>query len=112
MISADSLAETLETYVKHGWLLRRVLLSDASRTALADRVDELFSDAAVSKSVLDAAWFSRPPKCGETAWELRYLGGSAYALLEYVDEESPDFEPALADVEARMAVVIARKHQA
>ncbi|MBK9215334.1 MAG: hypothetical protein IPM59_06990 [Chloracidobacterium sp.] len=112
MISAASVAEIIATYAKHGWLFRRVLLSDASRKALADRADELFADVDINTSRLDAAWFSRPPKPGETAWELRYLGDIAYAVLEYVDEDSAGFETALADVEARMAEAITRKHQA
>lgn len=112
MISSDSLAETIATYTKHGWLLRRVLLSDDAKKVLTGQADDLFGDVEVRPSSLDAAWFSRSPKPGEIAWELRYLGDIAYALLEYVDEDSPEFETALADVESRMANSITKKHQA
>ena len=34
MITAETVAEILALYEKHGWNLRRVLLSDAARVAL------------------------------------------------------------------------------
>ncbi|MBP9665245.1 MAG: hypothetical protein KBD94_11530 [Pyrinomonadaceae bacterium] len=109
MISHDAVAATIATYEKHGWILRRVLLSEKT---LAGRVDDLFGDVEVRRSSFDAAWFSRPPKPGETAWELRYLDDIAYALLEYVDEASLEFEADLANVESRMAESITKKHRA
>jgi hypothetical protein len=108
MTSPDAVREIIATYVKHGWVLRRVLLSEASKAASAD----LFADTEFRASPLDAAWFSRPPQPGETAWELRYLGDIPFALLEHVDENSPEFEAALAAVEARMAETIAKKQRA
>jgi hypothetical protein len=84
------------------------LLCEASKRELA----EIGSDIEVRHSAIDAAWFSRPPKTGETAWELRYLGDIPFALLEYVDEDSADFESKLAAVEARMADTIAKKRHA
>ncbi len=112
MSGSGSIREIVNTYLKHGWILRRVLLSEASKNALSASDSELFGNIEISPSEIDIAWFSRPPTGGETAWELRYLGDVAYALLVYVDEGSPEFEARLAEVEGRMAEAIAKKHQA
>lgn len=85
-------------YEKHGWLLRRVLLSPETRkrlTAIPANVPTIDSD-------IDAAWFSRPPKTGEISWEIRSLGPTPFALVEFVDEDSPDFEDVLEAVKQRM----------
>src|SRR5687768_13101353 len=106
MIDAGAVAEIIATYQKHGWVLRRVLLSDESKTVLGTAVNGL----PLMDSNIDAAWFSRPPKSGGVAWEVRYLGDVPFALLENIDEESPDFEDRLRSVEARLTeAVTARK---
>lgn len=104
--------EIVDTYQKHGWILRRVLLSENAKNTLSDSENELFGDIEVWPSDIDAAWFSRPPTAGETAWELRYLGDVAYALLVYVDENSPEFEAYVGEVEERLAETVAKKQQA
>ncbi len=108
MTNPDAVRNTIETYVRHGWILRRVLLSESAKHGSSG----VFGDIDVRSSTIDAAWFSRPPSQDETAWELRYLGDIPFALLEYVDENSPEFETALASVEAKMADTIAKKQQA
>jgi len=102
MIGADAIAEIVQTYDKHGWVLRRVLLSAELRQQLRDNIIELFGEAAVLESDIDAAWFSRPPKQGALAWEIRHLSESPYALLEVLDENGPDFEVSLQKVESRL----------
>ena len=106
MINANAVAEIIATYQKHGWILRRVLLSDESRAVLGASVNGI----PVTGSNIDAAWFSRPPKSGRVAWEVRYLGDVPFALLENIEEENPDFEDQLRSVEARLIdAVTARK---
>lgn len=112
MSGLGPIREIVETYLKHGWQLRRVLLSDAARSAISPDASELFGGVEVSRADIDAAWFSRPPADGETAWELRDLGELPYALLVHVDESSPDIEAALAESEAKLGESIAKKHQA
>jgi hypothetical protein len=65
----------------------------------------------VHHSDIDAAWFSRPPKQGGVAWELRYLGEPAFALLENIDEADAYFEDSLKAVETRLKDAIAAKRQ-
>jgi hypothetical protein len=112
MIDAGAVRELIETYKKHGWILRRVLLSDALSLALETDKRSLFGDVPILGSDLDAAWFSRPPKPGGVAWEIRYLGDIPYALLENVDEENPEFESKLTEVEGRLRASLGAKRTA
>lgn len=109
MIAAATLGEIIQTYAKHGWLLRRVLLTDSLHKSLAANVDGLFGDARIIRGVIDAAWFSRPPKKGGIAWEIRLLSETPYALLEYVDENADDFEDKLREAETRLAANVASR---
>lgn len=104
MIKAGQIAEILSLYKKHGWILRRVLLSDALQKNLADSPRELFGAAEIRASEIDAAWFSRASKAGQEAWELRSLGETPFALMEIFDDEDEDEirEETLAEVESRL----------
>lgn len=109
MIEPATLREIIATYAKHGWLLRRVLLSAGSRPKLDEADAEEYT---IIDSETDAAWFSRPPKPGGVAWELRHLGGSPFALLENIDEFADNFETALTEVETRLRSAVQGKEQA
>ena len=112
MIDSRGIGEIIATYHKYGWILRRVLLSAALDKKLGKDKDSLFNDVAITDSVIDAAWFSRPPQEGGVAWEIRYLGGIPYALLENADENDPQFENILQGVEERLCESIALKEAA
>lgn len=109
MTDASTIAEIIKTYQKYGWILRRVLLTSESGKKLQQHKNTIFGDAAIVDSVIDAAWFSRPPKSGGVAWEVRYLGDIPFALLEKVDEEDEQFENILRDVEVRLCETISAK---
>lgn len=96
MIKPENIEAILSLYQKHGWNLRRVLLSDELRVHLTDQVQNLFGGAELVTSKLNAAWFSRLSKHGE-AWELRNFGEPPFALVEVL--------PADADDEARNEVL-------
>lgn len=91
MIQAENIESILSLYKKHGWTLRRVLLSDALRVQLTERLQDLFGGVEIVSSKLNAAWFSRVSGRGE-AWELRNFGEPPFALVEVlpenVDEET------------------------
>lgn len=112
MIDAGSIRELLETYKQHGWILRRVLLSAALRRKLDDETSRLFANVPINESDIDAAWFSRPPKPGGIAWEIRYLGDIPYALVERFDEHAPQFDEQLAAVESQLRDAVAKKQSA
>lgn len=108
MIDGGSLRELIAAYETHGWILRRVLLSADPRASL----DVNFADVPVIASDMDAAWFSRPPRTGGVAWELRYLGNISYALVEKLDENADDFDEKLHAVESRLRDAVTRKRTA
>lgn len=108
-MTTDSFREIVELYKKHGWMLRRVLLSEETLTAVGSDIRSSYSGVDVVASDLDMAWFSRPPADGPIAWELRYLGEPPFALVQNFDDEDVDLESGLAEVEARMAETVGRR---
>ena len=90
MIKAGQIAEILSLYKKHGWILRRVLLSDELEKSLQGSLEKLFGGAEIRLSEIDAAWFSRRSKADQEAWELRRLSETPYALLEVFDAEDEE----------------------
>ena len=87
MIRAEQIAEILSLYKKHGWNLRRVLLSDALRVNINEALQDLFGGAEiVSSPNLNALWFSRVSSQGE-AWELRHLSETPFALVRVFPPE-------------------------
>ena len=104
MISAPQIQDILSLYAKFGWTLRRVLLSPKLMKSLADSVSEIFSDAEIIESEIDAAWFSRPSGKDKEAWELRRLSETPYALFEVFENDADaDFcEERRDEIEAKL----------
>jgi hypothetical protein len=92
MTDATEISEVIKQYAKHGWVLRRVLLSDASLKDAAIDSPALFGDAPVTAEEFDGLWFSRVSEAGSEAWELRRLGGSPYALVAVIGDADGDDE--------------------
>ncbi len=101
MIDIEAIGKILADYSKHGWILRRVLLSADSGAKFGEQT-RLFRGIKIKDSDIDAAWFSRPSANGGVPWELRYLGNKPFALVENIDEKDADFEESLSAVEARL----------
>ncbi len=99
MIDRGDVEQMIAQYTKHGWKLRRVLLS-----VNADELGGVFGDAEIRGSDLDAAWFSRASKPDVIAWELRSLARTPYALVTGVpvDAGEDEAEVLLAETEAKM----------
>lgn len=102
MIDTHSIEETIAVYKKYGWLLRRIILTAPLKIRLGADVDGLFGGVSVTDSDIDAAWFSRSPKPGGIAWELRHLSDSPFALLKTLDETDDGFEDSLLVVESQL----------
>jgi len=104
MIQAEQIARILALYNKHGWILRRVLLSEALRAGLHGELENLFGTAEIRSSEIDAAWFSRRSKPEQETWEIRLLSETPYALMEIFDTEDDDEirEETLSEVEERL----------
>ena len=95
--------QIVSTYEKHGWKLRRVLLRSSSGPD-RPRLTELFPEAALVDSEIDALWFARPSHAGREAWELRRITEQPYALFEAfeTDETEEDREDARREMENKM----------
>lgn len=96
--------ETINTYHKHGWQLRRVLLRPETREELKLAEELPFEDATLDESALDALWFARAGQGGREAWELRLVASAPYALLYTfeADEAEEDREDVRREMEARL----------
>lgn len=87
MIKPETIAEITSLYRKHGWTLRRALLSDELRVHLTDRLQDLFGGAEVVSSQINGLWFSRPARNQGETWELRRLSDAPFALVEVFESE-------------------------
>jgi hypothetical protein len=101
MNQIDRLLEIIATYQKHGWSLRRILLTAEAGPLPAN---ETFADAEVEAATFDAVWFSRPSYEQREAWELRLVADTPYALFETFegDETAEQREEMRREMEARM----------
>ncbi|HEV7681673.1 MAG TPA: hypothetical protein VGO68_06100 [Pyrinomonadaceae bacterium] len=103
----DLIKEIVDTYQKHGWELRRVLLRPETNAALKlePSANDLFSAGVqVEEAEVDALWFSRPSHEQREAWELRLLAENPFALFETfeVDETEEQREEMRREMEARL----------
>jgi hypothetical protein len=112
MIGAVAIGDILSVYRKHGWTLRRVLLSEELSSKLAGEGSHLFGGAEIVPSTLDALWFSRASKGSLEAWELRHLSNNPYALVEVMeqDTETAAMNEVFAATELRMLEAINRRN--
>ncbi len=101
MINERQTGEILAQYKKHGWNLRRVLLSAPAKEKLPA---SLFGAVEIISSELDAAWFSRASPEGREAWELRSLSTAPFALVEVFEEDDEEDvrEEAKREMETRL----------
>ncbi len=100
MIDANAVGEIISLYEKHGWKLRRALLSPETRSS----IEKKLANAEVSDADFDALWFSRRSSPDSEAWELRRLTGSPFALVTVVptDATTDELEAALTQIEENL----------
>jgi hypothetical protein len=110
MIDRQGIDQILSQYSKHGWELRRVLLSERLLNAAPD-ITGAFEDIEIKPSELDGLWFSRSSRPGLTAWELRHLSRTPYALVENISDDSAEAETELAlkQTETKMIEAIGKR---
>ncbi len=101
----DRIRDILATYQKHGWKLRRVLLSPETYGEVVGKDEPWTEGATVEAAAIDALWFSRASHGKREAWELRLVAEGQYALFETfeADEAEEDREEVRREMEARMA---------
>lgn len=102
----DLIKEIVDTYRKHGWELRRLLLRPETRAELKTGQDlpPSLDLTPVAESTVDGLWFSRPSHEGREAWELRLLAENPFALFETFeqDETEEQREELRQEMEARL----------
>ncbi len=97
--------EIIATYSRHGWQLKRALLTEETRAALYGNEEILLTDAQeIKEASIDALWFARPSHAGREAWELRLVAETPYAFFETFeqDEEEEAREDVRREMEARL----------
>ena len=112
MADRPAIDEIIATYEKYGWVLRRIMLTAETARAFGPTGVSTLGEVRSVDSSIDAALFSRPPKNGPVAWEIRYLGDDPYALLESLDEADSGFEEAINALETRLAKAVLSKKSA
>ena len=93
--------QIIELYERHGWTLKRALLSREARATIDDSI---LNNAPIVDSDFDALWFARGSHADREAWELRLMAEQQYALFEAfeADESEEDREEARLEMENRM----------
>jgi len=88
MTDAVTVREIIAQYEKHGWILRRALLSGKGKVAAIT----ILSSVEIVDSDVDALWFSRrsQPEC--VAWELRRLSTLPFALVAVISDDAIEDE--------------------
>lgn len=90
MSDLTTISELIEQYSRHGWIVRRALLSAGSIMALGASLVSLYPDLEISESVHEALWLSRRSHPDREAWELRRLSGSPFALVTNLEDALDD----------------------
>jgi hypothetical protein len=98
----DRFNQTIDTYKKHGWQLKRVLMCPETQSSQTS--GRSLHGLNIQDSPIDALWFSRASNGGRQAWELRHVGDTPYALFELfeADESEEDREGVRLEMEARL----------
>jgi len=98
------IAAVIDQYAKHGWVIRRVMLSPASIVLLGAEVESIYPAAVVTESANEGLWFSRRSLPDREAWELRRLSGSPFALVAMLEDSmsEDEREEVLRETERRM----------
>jgi hypothetical protein len=88
MTDPATVGEIIKQYEKHGWALRRALLSDDSLPSLSNSLNGID----IIASDLEALWFSRSSRPDSESWELRRLTGSPFALVAVIASNASEEE--------------------
>ena len=96
--------EVAAVYARHGWRVRRVLMSAGALAEWRAAGRESFGGVEPEEFEVDALWFSRPSHGGREAWELRLVAEPPYALFELfeADEAEEDRADVRREMEARL----------
>lgn len=92
MLKREIIEEILAQYKKFGWHLRKILLSEKSKSSLSEEDKKIFGDTEIISSDFEAAWFTRDSGKANSAWELRHLSENPFAIFEVFPREKTEEE--------------------
>ena len=99
MPSLELCQEIIATYQRHGWQLKRVLVTPETRNDLSEQDLGVFNEASLSEAEFDALWFARPSHADREVWELRLLAEHPYALFAAFESDETEAEREAARLE-------------
>ena len=104
MNKRDQFAAVIAAYRRHGWELRRALVTTESLAEGGSDLQALLAGRSASEAPFDALWFARPAAKDREAWELRLVAETPYALFEAFESEEAEEqrEDVRREMEARM----------
>lgn len=110
MKQLDRFLEAIATYRKHGWQLRRVLMTSRPRAEADGHEQNFFADIQTVDAPFDGLWFSRASHKNREAWELRLVAETPYALFETFEanETEEEREEVRREMEARISRYVAK----
>lgn len=88
----ESIKAIIDQYARHGWGLRRALLSRDSIARIWPNIASGDPDITLIETDNEALWFSRRSLRDREAWELRKLSGSPFALVAVLEDSLDDDE--------------------
>ena len=94
----------IDQYIRHGWQLRRILLSRDSEAQLSRYFKTNHPETPIRTTDHDGLWFSRRSLPDKEAWELRRLSDSPFALVAVIEDslDEPEREQVLRETERQM----------
>jgi hypothetical protein len=107
-MTANEIIALVDTYVKHEWMLREIVLRPVSAENVGASLRSTYGDV-VRQGQVDCAWFSRRPDAGAVPWELRYLGQPPFARFDRLDETEPSHEEKKREHESRLAERLSKR---
>jgi hypothetical protein len=108
---SDLIKEIVDTYQKHGWQLKRLLLrpETLAQFQAGPAAEFLQLDGVtVQDAPVEGLWFSRRSHEQREAWELRLLSENPFALFETFekDETEEQREEMRREMEARLRAYV------
>lgn len=111
-MNAGQITEILSLYRKHGWHLRRVLLTETLREKLAASIETIFGETEIVSAQIDAVWLTRNSGKNRAAWELRHLSSTPFALFETFEKTTDEAEitKIKTEMESALAKLVAKRN--
>lgn len=111
-MNAGHIEEILAQYRKFGWELESVLLTEKLRGKLSADIEKLFGAAEIRDAEINAAWLTRDSGKSRSAWELRHLSETPFAVFETFEKDikGAELEENKREMETRLAKILSKRN--